>query len=79
MTAYYHHSETPTIPAATRCDRCPAKATVRTTLPRQQGTLYFCGHHYIVHAPQLDQDALAIEDERATPAAQPYKPEAVNS
>lgn len=79
MTAYYNYPETPTILAGTRCDRCITKAAVRITLPRQQGTLYFCSHHYIAHAPELDRDALAIEDERATPAATVRAPKAVAS
>lgn len=78
MTAYVHYSETPTIPPATRCDSCIQKAAVRATFP-WQGTLYFCGHHYVQHAPQLDQEALAIEDERATVGAPLRRPEPVSS
>lgn len=76
MTAYVHYSETPTIPPATRCDSCTRKAAVRATFP-WQGTLYFCGLHYVRHALKLDQEALAIEDERSTPGAPPRRTEAV--
>lgn len=68
MTAYIHESATPTIPAATRCDRCIAKAAVRVTF-RTRGTLYFCGHHFRDHEMSLFTTALAIEDERQTPVA----------
>lgn len=78
MTAYVHYSETPTIPPGTQCDSCIAKAAVRITFSRQ-GTLYFCGHHYMEHAPQLDQSALAIEDERSTTGAPIRQAEAVGS
>lgn len=81
MTAYVHYSETPTIPPRIRCDRCYiAKAAVRVTFTFPwQGTLYFCGHHYMQHASLLDQAALAIEDERSTSGVLPvHRPEAVS-
>ena len=46
-----------------RCDRCPAQAFVRATLPGG-GELLFCGHHASQHSEALGKQALMIDDYR---------------
>lgn len=63
MTAYINKSSKPTIALGTQCESCIQVAQVRVTM--HSGTqLYFCGHHYRNHEEALEDQALAIEDER---------------
>lgn len=54
-------SESPTLSAADRCDRCGAQARVRVTLPA--GELLFCAHHAKEHEPRLREIAVDWYDE----------------
>lgn len=63
MSAIYYTHQKPTIDPRTRCDRCSQHAKVHVTLPMFDG-IYFCSHHFNVNQAALEQDALAIVDER---------------
>lgn len=63
MPAIYHTHQKPTIAPGTRCDRCPQHAKVHAILPMFDG-IYFCSHHFNANRAALEQDALAIVDER---------------
>lgn len=43
---------------------CGVEALVRAWIPRVDRPLYFCGHHFRTHEPQLLQIGAFVHDER---------------
>lgn len=63
MSATYYRHQKPTIPAGTPCNECTQPAQIRVTLPMFD-TIHLCGGHFDARKAELDQTALAVEDDR---------------
>jgi len=59
-----------TLTAEDRCDRCGARAAVRSVLPGEAGELLWCGHHWHEHGKAVREiEGVKVTDERdAIPA-----------
>ncbi len=51
---------------AERCDRCGARAFVRTTFAADQQVLelLWCGHHFAAHEASIRERAVLVQDQR---------------
>ncbi|MDP9239231.1 MAG: hypothetical protein M3O55_01115 [Actinomycetota bacterium] len=54
------------ITTAERCDRCGARAFVRTTFAAgdELHDLLWCGHHFAAHEARIREQAVFVQDER---------------
>jgi hypothetical protein len=55
-----------TTSTAERCDRCGARALVRTTFAsgEQLHELLWCGHHFAANEAKIREQAVLVQDER---------------
>lgn len=54
------------VTTAERCDRCGARAFVRTTFAAGEDLheLLWCGHHFAAFESKIREQALLVQDER---------------
>jgi hypothetical protein len=65
------------VTAAEHCDRCGARAFVRTTFAADGGLheLLWCGHHFAAYELKIRAQAVLVQDERQRIVEKPAPPD----